>query len=84
MIDWPAWFDWELELSQHLLKRMIDRRFSEIDLREMLEDATGYHPDIEEGRLAIETRHGNRKWIVVVEPFEQELKLLVVTAFSID
>jgi hypothetical protein len=32
----PDWWDWELELSPHLLKRMTDRRFTEIDLRRML------------------------------------------------
>jgi hypothetical protein len=82
MIDWPDWFHWELELSQHLLKRMIDRRFNEVDLRKMLDDASGYNADVEEGRWAIEARHDNRRWIVVVEPLEQETKLLVVTAFS--
>ena len=33
--DWPAWWDWELELTAHVLKRMVDRRFSEVDLRSM-------------------------------------------------
>jgi hypothetical protein len=40
--EWPGWWDWELELSPHLLKRMTDRRFTEIDLRRMLERASGY------------------------------------------
>lgn len=39
--EWPSWWDWELEFSPHLLKRMIDRQFSEVDLRRMLEHATG-------------------------------------------
>ncbi len=40
---WPEWWDWELELSPHLLKRMADRGFSELDLRAMLDrqEATG-------------------------------------------
>ena len=42
---WPAWWDWEIELSPHLLKRMVDRRFTEVDLRRMLERATGYRED---------------------------------------
>lgn len=46
--DWPEWWDWELELSPHLFKRMDDRRFTEIDLRRMLERATGYRPDVVE------------------------------------
>ena len=37
--SWPDWWDWELELTPHLLKRMIDREFSEVDLRIMLANA---------------------------------------------
>ena len=33
---WPEWWNWELELSPHLLKRMVDRRFTEVDVRRML------------------------------------------------
>lgn len=35
--DWPPWWQWELELTPHLLKRMVDRGFTEVELREMLE-----------------------------------------------
>lgn len=41
-IDWPQWWDWELEFSPHLLKRMVDRSFNEIDLRSMLSVATAW------------------------------------------
>ena len=27
---WPKWWDWELELSPHLEKRMEDREFSQL------------------------------------------------------
>jgi len=50
MKQWPPWWVWELELSPHLLKRMEDRRFTEVDLRRMLEQATGYRPDVATGR----------------------------------
>jgi len=43
---WPSWWDWELEFTPHIIKRTVDRRFSEIDLRAMLENARGYRPDI--------------------------------------
>ena len=43
----PPWWEWELELTPHLLKRMVDRGFTELDLREMLEDATNCDPDVE-------------------------------------
>jgi hypothetical protein len=50
---WPAWWDWELELTPHVLKRMLDRGFTEVDLRQMLEDASSFRPDVEEGRWVI-------------------------------
>jgi hypothetical protein len=54
---WPEWWDWELEFSPHLIKRMIDRSFSELDLRMMLENSRGYRPDIVEGQWVIVTSH---------------------------
>jgi hypothetical protein len=83
-MKWPDWWDWELELSPHLLKRMIDRRFTEAELREMLESATGYQPNDEPGRWTIETKHGGRPWEVIVEPVEAERVQVVVTAYPVD
>ena len=40
--DWPEWWSWELKFTPHLLKRMVDRRFSEVDLRIMQDAATGF------------------------------------------
>ena len=81
--DWPDWWDWELELSPHLLKRMTDRRFTEIDLRRMLERASGYREDIVEDRWVIETRHRARSWEVIVEPDRERQLLVVVTAYPV-
>src|SRR5207253_4342675 len=50
---WPAWWVWELELTPHVLKRMVDREFTELDLRQMLEDASSLRPDVEEGRWVV-------------------------------
>jgi hypothetical protein len=83
MIEWPEWWDWELELSQHLLKRMVDRQFNEVDLREMLEQATAHRPNHEPGRWAIETRHADEDWVVIVEPLSDEMILLVITAYPV-
>jgi hypothetical protein len=44
MVEWPEWWQWELELSPHLLKRMLDRRFNETDLRLMVAAARGIIP----------------------------------------
>ena len=81
--EWPAWWDWELELSPHLLKRMADRRFTEIDLRRMLERASGYREDVVEGRWVIETRHRRRPWEVIVEPDGERELLVVVTGYPV-
>jgi hypothetical protein len=81
--EWPQWWDWEIELSPHLLKRMVDRRFTEVDLRRMLERATGYREDVVAGRWAIETRHARRAWKVIVEPDWGRRLLVVVTAYPV-
>ncbi|HLX61730.1 MAG TPA: hypothetical protein VKX17_10655 [Planctomycetota bacterium] len=80
MRQWPIWWKWELEFTPHLLKRMIDRQFTEVDLREMLENATGFKPDIVDGRWIIETRKSRQKWEEIVEPEEAAHSILVITA----
>ena len=80
---WPEWWDWELELSPHVLKRMVDRSFTEVDLRKMLERANGYHQDAIEGRWVIETTHDRHSWEVIVEPDTTAKSLVVVTAYPV-
>jgi hypothetical protein len=72
-----------LELSPHLLKRMTDRRFTEIDLRRMLERASGYRQDVVEARWVIETKHRGGPWEVIVEPDRDQELLVVVTAYPV-
>jgi len=84
MPNWPEWWEWELELTAHLEKRMLDRDFNEIDLRAMLERATGYRSDVVQGRWVIDTRHRRRKWEIIVEPDEPVELLVVVTAYPVD
>lgn len=79
----PVWWDWELELSFHLEKRMLQRDFTEIDLRTMLDRATGYHPDLVEGRWSIATIHRYHPWEVIVEPDFLERLLVVITAYPL-
>ncbi|MCK4416596.1 MAG: DUF4258 domain-containing protein [Candidatus Latescibacteria bacterium] len=80
---WPEWWDWELELSPHLEKRMVDRNFNEIDLREMLENAKGYYRDIVKGRWVMETKHRRRPWEIIVEPDPEEQLLVIITAYPV-
>jgi hypothetical protein len=82
--QWPAWWAWELEFSAHLLKRMEDRAFNEVDLRRILEYATGHRPDILEGRLVIEAKHAGAPWEVIVEPDDVRKLLVVITAYPVE
>ncbi len=81
MAEWPDWWNWELELSPHVLKRMVDRSFNETELRLMLEHASGYHSDVNPGRWVIETSHLGKPWEVIVEPDYAASLLVVVTAY---
>ena len=79
---WPVWWDWDLELTPPVLKRMLDREFTEVDLRQMLEDASSLKRDVEEAM----DRHftsppqgvGDRR-----EPAEAEHVLVVITAYPV-
>ena len=81
--DWPAWWEWELELTSHLLKRMVDRR-SEIDLRSMMASAMRLREDDEPGRWVVETSHESVPWEVIVEPDPADQLLVVITAYRVD
>jgi hypothetical protein len=75
---------WELELTAHLLKRMEDRGFNEVDLRRMLRHASAHTRDIIAGRFVIAARHAGQSWAVIVEPNEGRQLLVVVTAYPVD
>ncbi len=61
-VTFPEWWDWELELTPHLEKRMEDRSFTEVQLRLMLERATGFRRDVIDGCYVVETRFRARAW----------------------
>ena len=81
---WPLWWEWELELSPHLLKRMLDRRFTEVDLRTMLDVASAFRRDVAPERWVIDTRHARRSWEVIVEPDAEAQLLVVITAYPVE
>jgi hypothetical protein len=83
-MTWPEWWTWALELTPHWERRMEDRDFTEVDLRQMLETARGYRPDVVEGRWIIETNHRRRLWEVIVEPDELDDLLVVITAYPVE
>jgi hypothetical protein len=43
-------------------------RRAEVELRAMLEKATGFQPNVVEGRFMVHTRHQQHPWIIIVEP----------------
>jgi hypothetical protein len=63
---------------------MEDRQFTEVDLRRMMEHATGLRPDILEGRFVVDARHAGRPWEVIVEPDDPRTLLVVITAYPVD
>lgn len=80
--EWPPWWEWELVIIRHMQDRLGKRKFTEIELRRMMEHATGFRPDPIEGRWVIETRFRRKRWEVIVEPIPEEEKLEVVTAYE--
>lgn len=83
MSTWPFWWDWDLELSPHLLKRMIERDFDELDLRLMLSSATLLRQDVVPGRWLAQTRFRRQTWEVIVEPDTDAQLLVVITAYPV-
>lgn len=81
--DWPDWWEWELEFTSHLEKRMDDRDFTELDLRAMLERAESYRPSVVAERWMVRTRHRGAEWAVIVEPDSNAQLLVVVTAYPV-
>ncbi len=80
----PEWWDWDLELTPHLERRMEDRDFNEVDLRAMLHAAHAMRPDLDDGRWVVETRFRRQPWEVIVEPDEDERIIVVITAYRVE
>lgn len=79
----PEWWQWELEFTPHLEKRMEDRGFSEIDLRVMVQQAHSHRRDVLRGRVVLNTRHRSRAWEVIVEPDAVRRTLVIITAYPV-
>lgn len=79
--SWPEWWTWELELTPHVLRRMVDRGFSELDLRAMLLGASSYRRDVVSGRWRVMARHQGTQWEIIVEPDRALELLVVITAY---
>jgi elongation factor P--beta-lysine ligase len=79
----PPWWDWDVELSAHVFKRMVDRGFSETDLRQMIEEATRIEASASHGRFLVTSRFHRTFWIVVVEPDLTTRTIVVITAYPV-
>ena len=83
MTDWPVWWDWELEISPHAIKRMAERDFTELELRRMLDLASAVQPDLVPGRWRVVTRLRRRPWEVIIEPDSDARRVVVITAYPL-
>ena len=83
-MNWPDWWKWELEITPHVEKRMEQRDFTEISLREMLDRALGFRPDERYGRYVIESQYRRKGWEVIVEPDSEGELLVIVTAYPVE
>ena len=81
-MDWPDWWDWELELTPHVEKRMAQRGFNELGLREMMQRARGLVQDTNTGRYVVDTTFGGARWAVIVEPDPETHTVIIITAYA--
>ena len=84
MRDAPHWWDWDFVVGDHVRDRMIVRNFNEVELLEMIEQATEWLPSQVVGRFVLRTRIQATMWEVVVEPDEVRRVVDVVTAYESD
>ena len=83
-MQWPEWWKWEIEITPHIEKRMVQRGFNEIDLRTMLHNYTGYNKGREPGRYIILSKMGKLNWEIIVEPDYVQKLLVIVTAYPLE
>jgi hypothetical protein len=62
---------------------MEQRGVTEVEVRAMLERATGFETSVVEGRFMIHTRRGQNPWLVIVEPDAEARLLVVVTVYEV-
>jgi hypothetical protein len=72
-----------LSFTAHAELRMEQRGVTEIDVRAMLERATGHEPSVVEGRFIIHVVHRQRPWMVIVEPDIDAKVLVLVTLYEV-
>jgi hypothetical protein len=56
MRTFPEWWSWDLSFTGHAELRMEQRGVTEVEVRAMLERATGFEASVVEGRFMIQTQ----------------------------
>jgi len=56
---------------------------TEVEVRAMLERATGFEASVVEGRFMIQTQRQQGPWAVIVEPDAEARFLVVVTVYEV-
>jgi hypothetical protein len=72
-----------LTFTSHAELRIEERGVNEVEVRAMLERATGFEPSVVEGRFMIHASHAQRPWVVIVEPDPDVNLLVVVTVYEV-
>jgi len=80
-MDFPIWWEWELELTPHIEKRMYQRGITEKDLRRMLSTVSDIRPDRVVGRWIADTRPAGKDWHIIIEPDNSDKRLVLITAY---
>ena len=83
MPTFPEWWNWDLSFTGHAELRMEQRGVTEVEVRAMLERATGFAASVVEGRFMVQTRRGQSAWVVIVEPDAEASVLVVVTVYEV-
>jgi hypothetical protein len=63
----PDWWNGDLSFTSHAELRMEQRGVTEVEVRAMLENATGFEPNVVEGRFMIHVCLLQHPWTVAVE-----------------
>jgi hypothetical protein len=61
MPTFPEWWNWGLSFTGHADLRVEQRGVTEVEVRAMLERATGFEASVGEGRFMIHTRRARFK-----------------------
>jgi hypothetical protein len=83
MPTFPEWWNWDLSFTGHAELRMEQRGVTEVEVRAMLERATGSEASVVEGRFMIHTQRAQGPWVVIVEPDADAKLLVVVTVYEV-